>query len=212
MTASGVPRWIAAGTSNSTESDDGPWSKAVVRTLERGSTALADSTASSRDALVILLSHLTVHERVIADATRSERLHAISLTAHHASALRLRRMLQILHRTDLDHGGRAARFDAPTVRRSLIRQLKAHADIERELVARFERDIRPADARAFAETYERLIAEALADPNSMLPARPERSLDREHRRRVALIRATKRAISRRRAFPDGTPTSERQRD
>jgi len=207
MNASAVPRrGLAAG--SAAEAVDGPWSKAVTRTLESGRTALADPTTPSRDGLIILLSHLATQERVIADAMEIECPLTVPLAAYEASSLRLRRMLRILSRTGRHDRG-ADRFDAPTVRRSLIRQLVAHADVEQDLIARLVQSFRRSDAHTFAETYERLMTQALAEPSSALAPRTEHAFRHDHSGRSALIRAAQRAFGRRRAFRTaaGPPSS-----
>jgi hypothetical protein len=199
MSASVVPRCKETA-APSTKSGDGPWLTAVTRTLESGRAALADPTSPSRDALAILLTHLSTNERVIAEAVKCQCSAAVPLAAYKASSVRLRRMLHLLQRTDRHDRG-AGRFDASTLRRSLIRQVETHADIERDLIARFEQNIPRKDAHTFAQTYEGLMTQAMADHRSGLPPDPESACQQDHGGRPALIRAAQRVFGRRRARP-----------
>lgn len=176
----------AAVTTSATDSDGGSWSEAAAFAVACGGTALADPTASSRLALAILLSHLTVQDRLLASTRTAECSLAGSVAAHRASSLRLRRMLLILLRY---HGRRrrVGSFDEATLRRSIGRQLTAHVEIEQDMLAVFER-IHPDQARDLAATYERLMAETLADPGSVIARRGWA----ERLRRTAVLGATRR--------------------
>jgi len=187
------------------EVSSGPWSKALARTLASGGTALADPTVSAHDAALILLAHLEIQDRTIADAVNGHQPLDLPRTAYRASSLRLRRMLLILLRMD----GRNRRADELVLRRSLGRQLKAHADVERDLIASIEAQLRPAGARALAGKYERLLVEALSDPN---PAHISRGGGLNWLSRAAVLRAARRTNRRHFAFPDGTRTGERRHD
>jgi hypothetical protein len=114
-------------------------------------------------------------------------------------------MLLLLLRMD----GRNRRADELTLRRSLGRQLKAHADVEGDLIASIEAELRPADARALAGQYEQLLEEALADPN---PAHISRGGRLHWLGRTAALVAIRRVNRRRSGIPDGTRTGERHDD
>jgi hypothetical protein len=183
-------RLLGVGASGNAQVSGGAWSNAVARTLARAGSALADPTVSARDAVVILLAHLEIQERTISDAVNGQQPLDVSRAAYRASSLRLRRMLLILLRMDR----RNRRADEPTLRRSLGRQLKAHADVERVLIASIEAQLRPTTALALAASYERLLADALADPNSAHVFRAGRL---NWLGRTAVLRAARRANSRR---------------
>jgi len=183
----------------------GPWSKAIARTLATGGTALADPTVSAGDVVILLLAHLKTQDRIIADAVNAQQPLDVSRTAYRASSLRLRRMLLLLLRID----GRNRRADELTLRRSLGRQLKAHAEVEGDLIASLEAELRPGDARTLAGHYEQLLDEALADPN---PAHISHGGRINWLGRTAVLIATRRANRRRIGFPGGTRTTERRHD
>jgi len=141
---------------------DGGGFGSVAETLVAGRSALADSAVPARDLLVLLLSHLSTMQRLLAEAA-GRGASGMSLTAHRASSRRLRRMLLLLARASAG-GRRGRRLDAGTLRRTLVMQLNAHLEVERELLARIDRLLNAADVRALTERYQRLMVEEVAAP------------------------------------------------
>jgi hypothetical protein len=141
---------------------DGARFCSVAETLAVGRIAMADPAVPVREAIVRLLSHLSTMQPLLDDAAERSAV-AFCLTPHRASSRRLRRMLLLLARTSAgDRRGR--RLDADTLRTTLVRQLNEHLEIERELLARLDDVLSPADDRAFAERHDLLMVEAVADP------------------------------------------------
>jgi hypothetical protein len=141
---------------------DGARFCSVAETLAVGRIAMADPAVPVREAIVRLLSHLSTMQPLLDDAAERSAV-AFCLTPHRASSRRLRRMLLLLARTSAgDRRGR--RLDAATLRTTLVRQLNEHLEIERELLARLDDVLSPADDRAFAERHDLLMVEAVADP------------------------------------------------
>lgn len=185
---------------------DGESFHSVVATLVTGRDAMAAAAAPARESIVRLLSHLSTMQRLLDDVTEGGAA-ATGLTAHRASSRRLRRRLQFFARTNVS-GRRGRRLHAGILRETLAQELNAHIEVERELLASLEDVLGPGDVRAFADRYERLMAEAVADPRWAGTFGPG------HARRpgqAARLRAA-RILSRRRANTDESGLGDNRGD
>ena len=174
----------------------------VAETLVTARAALADPAAPAREPIVLVLSHVSTVQRLLDDATGLEPL-ATALSAHRASARRVRRMLQLLARTTAGDR-RARRMDSGTLRTTVAQLLNAHLHIERELLSRIDSVLCPADLRALTARYQRLMDAWVVPPR--WTGIFERS-GRRDGRGAARLRAAG-FTGRRRGPTDGTAVSE----
>ena len=141
---------------------DGERFCSVAETLVTARAALADPAAPAREPIVLVLSHVSTVQRLLDDATGLEPL-ATALSAHRASARRVRRMLQLFARTTAGDR-RARRMDSGTLRTTVAQLLKAHLHLERELLSRIDSLLSPADLRVLTVRYQRLMEAGVVAP------------------------------------------------
>jgi hypothetical protein len=181
---------------------DGATFCSIAETLATARSALIDPAVPVRDPIVLTLSHLSTMQRLLGDATGPVAV-AMSLTAHRASSRRLRRMLHLLARASAGDR-RGGRLDAGTLRTTLAQQINAHLAIERELLARIDPLLRPAETRALTVRYQRLMVAAAADPRSAEVFGGGRTYGVGQAARVRVARL----VGRRRAHTDGAPVRD----
>ena len=151
----------------------------AIHALE-GSATVAEATSQ-------LSAHLAVVQKTV-DAAAADAETRRAAEAIRSSAARLQRMVRRLERVEAG-SRRTARYDAATLRRSLALQLRAHADLEQNVLSQVHEYLTAAPTVAPASPPRHGLATAATLTRSRAPRwrHPLRTL------RTVTARATGRA-------------------
>lgn len=129
-------------------------------TVSDAIAALEGSTASVTAAVRLLSEHLAVVLQTIEAGAADVETRRATATLR-SSSVRLERMVRRLERTE-QGTGRTAGYDAATLRKSLVLQLRAHAELEQGLLRQVHESLRAQQKDALARSHGHALSAAAA--------------------------------------------------
>jgi hypothetical protein len=120
--------------------------------------ALEGSTASVITALRLLSEHLALVLQTVEAVAADEETRRATATLR-SSSVRLERMVRRLERTE-QGTCRTAGYDAATLRKSLVLQLRAHAELEQEVLSQVHERLTAQQRDGLANSHGHALAAA----------------------------------------------------